>query len=31
MYAAEFQTVINEPYLHIPNYETFKGHEANER
>ena len=28
MYATEFQTVINEPYIHIPNYETFKGHEV---
>lgn len=28
MYAAEFQTVINEPYIHIPNYEAFKGHEV---
>ena len=28
MYATEFQTVINEPYIHIPNYEVFKGHEV---
>ena len=28
MYATEFQTVINEPYIRIPNYETFKGHEV---
>lgn len=28
MYATEFQTVINEPYVHIPNYEAFKGHEV---
>jgi len=28
MYATEFQTVINEPYIHIPNYEAFKGHEV---
>jgi len=28
MYATEFQTVINEPYVYIPNYETFKGHEV---
>lgn len=28
MYATEFQTVINEPYIHIPNYEKFKGHEV---
>ena len=28
MYATEFQTVINEPYIHIPNYERFKGHEV---
>jgi len=28
MYATEFQTVINEPYIHIPNYEVFKGHKV---
>jgi hypothetical protein len=28
MYATEFQTVINEPYIHIPNYERFKGHKV---
>jgi hypothetical protein len=28
MYATEFQTVINEPYIKVPNYETFKGHEV---
>ena len=28
MYATEFQTVINEPYIFIPNYEEFKGHEV---
>lgn len=28
MYATEFQTIINEPYIHIPNYEAFKGHEV---
>ena len=28
MYATEFQTVINEPYIYIPNYEAFKGHEV---
>lgn len=28
MYATEFQTIINEPYIHIPNYEEFKGHEV---
>jgi hypothetical protein len=26
MYATEFETVINEPYIKIPNYEAFKGH-----
>ena len=26
MYATEFQTIINEPYIRIPNYEEFKGH-----
>ena len=28
MYATEFQTVINEPYIQVPNYETPKGHEV---
>jgi hypothetical protein len=28
MYATEFQTIINEPYIYIPNYEAFKGHEV---
>jgi hypothetical protein len=28
MYATEFQTVINEPYIYIPNYEEFKGHDV---
>ena len=28
MYATEFQTVITEPYIYIPNYEAFKGHEV---
>jgi hypothetical protein len=28
MYATEFQVVVNEPYIHIPNYETFKGHKV---
>ena len=28
MYATEFQTVINEPCIHIPEYETFKGHQV---
>ncbi|NOQ31828.1 MAG: hypothetical protein GQ570_11960 [Helicobacteraceae bacterium] len=28
MYATEFQTVISEPYIFIPNYENFKGHEV---
>jgi len=28
MYATEFQTVINEPYIKVPNYETFRGHEV---
>jgi len=26
MYATEFQTVVNEPYIKIPNFERFKGH-----
>ncbi len=25
MYATELQTVINEPYIHIPEYEALKG------
>jgi DNA-binding transcriptional regulator of glucitol operon len=25
MYATEFKTVINQPYIQIPNYENFKG------
>ena len=28
MYATEFQTVINKPYIYIPNYEEFKGCEV---
>ncbi len=28
MYATEFQTIINEPYIHIPNFESFKGHKV---
>jgi hypothetical protein len=28
MYATEFKTVVNEPYIHIPNYEVFKGHKV---
>jgi hypothetical protein len=28
MYATEFQTVIDEPYIKVPNYEEFKGHEV---
>jgi hypothetical protein len=28
MYATEFQTVINDPYIKIPEYESFKGHEV---
>ena len=28
MYATEFETVINEPYIHIPEYEHFKGHKV---
>lgn len=27
MYATEFQTIVNEPYIKIPNFERFKGHE----
>jgi hypothetical protein len=26
MYATEFQTVVDQPYLHIPEYDTLKGH-----
>jgi len=25
MYATEFQTIINEPYIKIPEYDTLKG------
>ncbi len=28
MYAEEFKTVVNEPYLKIPNYEKFRGQEV---
>jgi hypothetical protein len=28
MYATEFQTIINEPYIKIPNFERFKGHKV---
>ena len=28
MYATEFQTIINKPYIDIPNYEVFKGHKV---
>ncbi len=28
MYATEFQTVINNPYIKIPEYERFKGQEV---
>ena len=28
MYAAEFKTIINEPYIKIPEYEKFKGKEV---
>lgn len=28
MYATEFKTVVNEPYIHIPDYEALKGHEV---
>ena len=28
MYATEFQTVINEPYIYIPQFEQFKGHKV---
>lgn len=28
MYATEFQTVINEPFIKIPDYEFFKGHKV---
>jgi len=26
MYAVEFETVANEPYIKIPEFERFKGH-----
>jgi len=26
MYAIEFETVANEPYIKIPEFERFKGH-----
>ena len=26
MYATEFQTVVTEPYIKIPNFDKFKGH-----
>jgi hypothetical protein len=28
MYATEFQIIINEPYIKIPEYEKFKGQEV---
>ncbi|MFW6307690.1 MAG: hypothetical protein ACOC08_03515 [Campylobacterales bacterium] len=28
MNATEFQTVINEPYVYIPQFEQFKGHKV---
>ena len=28
MYAAEFKTIIDEPYIKIPEYEKFKGKEV---
>ena len=28
MYATEFKTVINEPYIKVPEYERFKGKEV---
>ncbi len=28
MYATEFQTIINDPYIKIPEYESFKGHKV---
>ena len=28
MYATEFKTIINEPYIKIPEYEKFKGKEV---
>lgn len=28
MYATEFQTIINEPYIKIPKFELFKGHKV---
>jgi len=26
MYAVEFETIVNEPYVKIPEFERFKGH-----
>jgi len=28
MYATEFQAIINEPFVYIPQYEQFKGHKV---
>ena len=28
MYATEFQTIIDDPYIKIPEYESFKGHKV---
>jgi len=28
MYATEFKTIIDEPYIKIPEYENFKGQEV---
>ncbi len=28
MEAIEFQTVINEPYIKVPNYKKFQGHKV---
>ena len=28
MYATEFQTIIDRPYIEIPEYEQFKGHKV---
>ncbi len=28
MYATEFQTIINNPYIKIPEYEKFQGQEV---
>ncbi len=28
MYATEFQTIIDKPYIQIPDYEAFKGKKA---